>query len=88
MESFLIWIPLPKTQRRVKTLRYRPCDDTPNAATVSLTTGRVALLSSKKSVYYFILHREVYGHSETLLVVIACLAYLLDLVDNERHKSH
>ena len=22
MESFLIWIPLPKTQRRIKTLRY------------------------------------------------------------------
>jgi hypothetical protein len=32
-----------ETQRRVKTMRYRPCDGTPNAATVALTTGRVSL---------------------------------------------
>ncbi len=38
---------------RTKRLRHRPCDGTPNAATVSVTTGRVALLSSKNIVFYF-----------------------------------
>ncbi len=53
VESLLIWIPLPKTQRRIKTFRYRPCDGTHNAATVSLTRGRVALLSYTNIVFYF-----------------------------------
>ncbi len=34
----------------VKISRHRPCDGTPNAATVSVTIGRVALLSSKNIV--------------------------------------
>jgi hypothetical protein len=76
VESLLIWIPQPKTQRRVKTLRYRPYDDTPNAATLSLTTGRVALLSSKIVFFIFILHSAVHGDSETLLVVTATVAAL------------
>jgi hypothetical protein len=42
-----MWSPQPKTQRRVKTLRYSPCNDTPNAATVTVTTCGVSLLSSK-----------------------------------------
>ncbi len=53
VESLLIWIPLPKTLRRVKTLCHRPCDGTPNAATMSVTPGRVALLNSKNIFFYF-----------------------------------
>jgi hypothetical protein len=33
--SLLMWSPLPKTQRHVKTLRHSPCDNTPNAAIVA-----------------------------------------------------
>jgi hypothetical protein len=38
-----MWSLLPKTQRCVVTLSYIPCDDTPNAATVAVTTGGVSL---------------------------------------------
>ncbi len=40
---FLMWSPLPKTQRRIKTLRHSPCNDTPNAAIVAVTTCGVSL---------------------------------------------
>jgi hypothetical protein len=33
-------------------LRHRSCDGTPNGATVSVTAGRVALLTSKNIVIY------------------------------------
>jgi hypothetical protein len=58
-------------------LRYRPCDGTPNAATVSLTAGKVPLLSSKNYVFFiFILHSAVHGDSETLPAVTATVAAL------------
>jgi hypothetical protein len=53
VESFLIRIPLPKTQWRVKTLCHSPCDDTPKAATIIVTTCGVLLLSSKNIVFCF-----------------------------------
>jgi hypothetical protein len=42
-----MWIPLPKTQRRVETLRHSPCNDTPNAATVAVSACGASPLSSK-----------------------------------------
>ncbi len=48
-----MWSPLPKTQRRIKTLRHSPCDNTPNAATIDLTTCGVSLLSSNNIDFYF-----------------------------------
>ncbi len=44
---------LPKTQRLIETLRYSPCDDTPTAVTVVLTTGRIALLICKHILFCF-----------------------------------
>jgi len=41
---FFIWSALEKTQWRVKTLRYNPCEDTPTAATIAVTTGGASLL--------------------------------------------
>jgi hypothetical protein len=74
----LIWIPLPETSRRIKTLRHRPCDGTPNAATVSVTTGRVELLISKNIVFYFHTPRcglgAVHGDSEALPLSTATVA--------------
>ncbi len=40
------------TQRRVVALRYSPCDDTPNAETVAITTGCVSLLICK--IFFFV----------------------------------
>jgi hypothetical protein len=56
--------------------RHRPCDGTPIAATISLATGRVTLLSSKNIIFIFILHSAVHGDSETLPVVTAPMAAL------------
>jgi hypothetical protein len=42
-----MWRALQNSQRRVVTLRYSPCDDTPTAATVAITTGGVSLLICK-----------------------------------------
>jgi hypothetical protein len=39
-----MWSALPRTQKRVVTLRYSPCDDTPAAATAPVTTDEIALL--------------------------------------------
>ncbi len=72
----MIWIPLPKTQRRVKTLRHRLHGDTPTAATVAVTTSRVALLSCKNIFFGSILHLAVHGRSETLPVVTVTVAAL------------
>ena len=45
---FFMWNALPKTRRLIVVkLRYSPCDDTPDAATVAVTACRVSLLSSK-----------------------------------------
>jgi hypothetical protein len=48
-----MWSALPKIQRRVKTLRYSSCDDTPTAATIAVTTGGVSLLICKNILFYF-----------------------------------
>jgi hypothetical protein len=74
MWSLLVWIPLVKTQGRVKTLLYSPCDDTPIAATVAVSTGRLSL----QKIFFFvsILHIAVHGRSDTLSVVTATVAAL------------
>ncbi len=48
-----MWSALPKTQRRVVTLRYSLCEDTPIAATVALTTGGVSFLICK-NIFLFV----------------------------------
>jgi hypothetical protein len=49
-----------KTKRRVKTLRYSPCDDdTPTAATVTIAAVKsdgVSLLIFKVAVLYLVVH--------------------------------
>ncbi len=76
MESFFMWSPLPKTQRRIKLLCQSPCDDTPNAATIAVTTCGVLLVSSKILVFVSILHIVVNSHSNTLPIVTATVAAL------------
>ncbi len=76
MKSFLMWSPLPKTQRRVKTLRHIPCDDTPNSATIAVMTCGVSLISSKNIFFVSILHILVHGRSDTLAVVSATVVAL------------
>jgi hypothetical protein len=71
-----MWSPLPKTQRRVKTLRLSPCDDTPNATPVAVTTYGVSLINSKNIFFVSILHFGVHGCSDTLPVVTATVAAL------------
>jgi hypothetical protein len=71
-----MWSLLPKTQKRHKTLGHSPCDDSPNAAIVAVTTSGVSQLSSKNIVFCFILHIVVHGHSDTLPVVTATVAAL------------
>jgi hypothetical protein len=54
-----MWSVLPKTQKRVKTLRYSPCDDdTPTAATVTIAvkSDGVSLLIFKVAVLYLVVH--------------------------------
>jgi hypothetical protein len=46
-----MWSALPKTQRRIVYLSYSPCDDTPTAATVSLTTYGVLPLV-RKNIFF------------------------------------
>ncbi len=60
-----MWSPLPKTQRRIKTLRHSPCDDTPYAATatVAVRTCGLWLLGSKNIFFVSILHIAVHGRS-------------------------
>jgi hypothetical protein len=54
-----MWSPLPKTQRRVKTLRHSPCDDIRNAA---MTQKLPQILSDfKRSVS--IIHLQYAGIS-------------------------
>ncbi len=62
------------------TLRYSPCDDTPTAATIAVTTGGVSLLICK-NIFFFILLLAIHGHSDTPPVVTATLAAVGD-----RHK--
>ncbi len=50
-----MWSALPKTQRRVVTLCYSLCEDTPIAATVALTTSGVSLLICKNIFFVSIL---------------------------------
>jgi hypothetical protein len=62
--------PLPKTQRRVKTLRH-PCNRTPNAAIVAVTTCGVSQLWAKNIGFCF--HTP---YCDTLPVVPAAVAAL------------
>jgi hypothetical protein len=71
-----MWSPLPKTQRRVNPLCHSPCDNTPNAATVDVTTCGVSLLSSKKLFFVSMLRIAVHGCSDTLPAVTAKVAAL------------
>jgi hypothetical protein len=58
------------------TLRYSPCDDTPTAATIALTTGGVSLLFCKNIFIYF--HTPpclaIHGHGDTPPVITATVA--------------
>ncbi len=66
-----------ETQRRIKTLRYRPCDGTPNAATVAVTTSRVSL-SPCTALWSMKIKKKLFLElsSGTLPVVTATVAAL------------
>jgi hypothetical protein len=66
-----MWSALPKTQRRVK-LRYSPRDDTPTAATLAVTTGRVSLIICKQ---FFCFGTPVHSRSDTPPVVTATVPW-------------
>ncbi len=51
VESFDGWSVLQKTRKRVVTLRYSSCEDTPTAATRALTAGRVLLPICKNILF-------------------------------------
>jgi hypothetical protein len=59
VESFDVDCAIPKTQKCVVTLSYSPCDDTPTAATVAVTTDGVSIwpctprgsMETKKSIF-------------------------------------
>ncbi len=75
-----MWSALRKTQRRVVTLRYSPCDDTPTAATLALTTGVVTATNLQEHFFSFltppydictaaaILHLSLQLHAVTVAV--------------------
>jgi hypothetical protein len=54
-----MWSALPKTQKCDVTLSYSPCEDTPTAATIAVTTGGVSLrprtargsMKTKKNIF-------------------------------------
>jgi hypothetical protein len=64
-----MWSALPKTQRRVVTLRYSPCDNTPSAAMVALMTGEVFILICKNIFFVSILLLAVHCRSDTPPVI-------------------
>ena len=71
-----MWSPLPQIQRNIKTLRHSPCDDTPNAANIAVTTCGVLLLCSKNIVFCFHVHIAVHGRSDPLPVFTATVVAL------------
>jgi hypothetical protein len=50
-----------KTQRRLVTLRYSPCDDTSTAATVALKTGGLSPIICKNIFRVFIFPLAIHG---------------------------
>jgi hypothetical protein len=73
VQSFLMWSPLPKSQRRIKTLRHSPCGDTPIAPTAAVTTDGVSLLVPK---ILFLFPYSTLRRCDTLPVVTATVEAL------------
>jgi hypothetical protein len=65
VESFLMWIVLPKTQKHIMTSTYSSYDNTPPAATAPVMTVDIELLIFKIT-FVSLLSLVAHGHSYTL----------------------